>query len=216
VEFGSIIPHVVVDVIWEEFRVRFPVRFEDKASLPVVLLGRKPSEGELIDYFVFGREPDDGIGGGTEPVPEGTPIKADEPIDTRRILSYFMRHFVQAIPGIEAEIQRAAYSRAALDATLRGPTSPLALAEHVAASLARPPGSDEPRKTPTAVAFQLVEILAAVLRSGHAVTAPELRECFQPVITRCRELLAQLIDAHVELSDEGFQKYRAAFLEEVT
>ena len=54
---------------------------------------------------------------------------SDGPIDTRRILAYFIRRFVQAIPGIEAEVRGAAYSRAALEAALRGPTSPLELAE---------------------------------------------------------------------------------------
>lgn len=211
----TVIPHVVVDVLWSEHRVRFPVRFEDKASLPVVLLARKPSEGELIDYYVLGRVPDDDGSGGTEPPDsEGIPVKADEAIDTRRILSYFMRRFVQAIPGIEAEMQRACYSRAALEATLRGPTSPLALAEHAAASLDRPPGHSEPRKTPTAVAFQLVEIAAALARARD-VTGAELQVCYEPVVNRCRELIAQLVAVHPELQEGGFSKYHASLSEGV-
>ena len=159
------VPHVQVEVRWQGHKAPFPVRFEDKAALPPLLLGRKPSEGELIDYFLFGREPEEAgeeNGASNERVGGGV----DDPLDTRRILAYFMRRFVQAIPGIEAEVGRAAYSRPALEAALRGPTSPLALAEHAAASLSRTP-PDEPAKTPTAAAFQLVEILAALGRCAR-------------------------------------------------
>src|SRR5262249_37930937 len=138
---------------------------------------------------------------------------SDDPLDTRRILAYFMRRFVQAIPGIEAEIERAAYSRSSLEAALRGPTSPLALAEHAAASLERPPAPDEPAKTPTAVGFQLVEILAALARSRMRVQDPDLQGCFTPVIGRCQELLAGLTAGHPELQEEGFRRYRSLIAE---
>ena len=54
-----ILPHVFVEVRWEGHSATFPVRFDDKARLPLLLVGRKPTEGELIDYFLFGREPDE-------------------------------------------------------------------------------------------------------------------------------------------------------------
>ena len=100
---------------------------------------------------------------------------------------------MQAIPGIEAEIRRAGYSRASLDAVLRGPTSPLELAERAYNSLKRPPAWDEPAKTPTAVGFQLTEIVAALLRCKSLVTDSELQECFHPVIASCREMLDTLV-----------------------
>src|SRR6185369_15074414 len=106
----AIVPHVFVEVRWEGNQTSFPVRFDDKAQLPLLLVGRKATEGELIDYFLFGREPDDGDGGSGLPGGDATgPPKTDAPIDTRRILAYFIRRFVQAIPGIEAEVDRAAY-----------------------------------------------------------------------------------------------------------
>ena len=159
-----IFPHVFIEVRWEGHSAPFPVRFDDKARLPLLLVGRKPTEGELIDYFLFGKEPDEWEDGSGLPGEDGAGDATDAPIDTRRILAYFIRRFVQAIPGIEAEVQRAAYSRAALDAALRGPTSPLELAERAFHSLTRPPASDEPQKTPVAVGFQLTEILAALRR----------------------------------------------------
>jgi hypothetical protein len=210
---AKIAPHVQVEVRWQGASALFPVRFVNKAELPLLLLGRKPSEGELIDYFLFGKEPpdsDDSLHGKNKEHGGG----ADDPLDTRHILAYFMRRFVQAIPGIEAEIARAAYSRSALEAALRGTTSPLALAEHAAASLTRPSGLGEPDKSPMAVGFQLVEILAALGRSRARVQDPELQACFDPVTARCRELLDALALAHTELRAKGFHRYRAAIGEE--
>jgi hypothetical protein len=204
-------PNVSVDVRWEGHTATFPVRFDEKTRLPLHLAGRKPTEGELIEYFLFGREPGDWEGEGGL---AGQEFKAvgDAPVDTRRILAYFIRRFVQAIPGIEAEVQRASYARASLDAALRGPTSPLELAERAFASLARGPAPDEPAKTPTAVGFQLTEILAALLRCRSHVANPEINECFRPVIDRCREMLNVLVSQQPELQADGFRLYQQRIL----
>ena len=209
---ASILPHVVVEARWEGHSATFPVRFDDKAQLPLLLVGRKPTEGELIEYFLFGREPDEWDDGSGLPGKESVGPATDAPIDTRRILAYFIRRFVQAIPGIETEVQRAAYSRASLDAVLRGPTSPLELAERAYASLTVPPEKDEPQKTPTAVGFQLTEILAALERCQKLVADGELQECFIPVAARCRELLDSLVVQHSELQSEAFRRYRIQIL----
>ena len=55
----QVLPHVFVEVRWEGHSATFPVRFDDKARLPLLLVGRKPTEGELIEYFLFGKEPDE-------------------------------------------------------------------------------------------------------------------------------------------------------------
>ena len=209
---GPIVPHVFVEVRWEGNTALFPVRFDDKATLPLLLVGRKPTEGELIEYFLFGREPEDGEGREGNPERAGTHQGPNAPVDTRRILAYFIRRFVQAIPGIEAEVQRASYSETALEAALRGPTSPLELAERAYGSLFRPPAPDEPEKTPTAVGFQLTEILAAVLRCRGRVEDASLRKRFDPVVSRCRELLDKLVDAHPELKQGAFRSYQERFV----
>lgn len=208
---GPVVPHVFVEVRWEGTHVTYPVRFDDKATLPLLLVGRKPTEGELIEYFLFGREPGDDEGEVGNAGNGKLEWKPDGPIDTRRILAYFIRRFVQAIPGIEAELHQASYSQTALDATLRGPTSPLELAERAFASLKRPPTPDEPEKTPTAVGFQLTEILAALLRSRAKLEDEILRDCFTPVISRCRELLSKLDAAYPELREGPFRAYRDRF-----
>ena len=207
-----VLPHVFVEVRWEGHLAIFPVRFDDKTRLPLVLVGRKATEGELIEYFLFGREPEEWENGNGFPgeVSEGPDTHV--PIDTSRILAYFIRRFVQAIPGIEAEIRRACYSRTSLDAALRGPTSPLELAERAYASLTQTPSSYEPAKTPTAVGFQLTEIVAALLRCRSGVNDSELRECFQPVITSCNGMLDTLKSKHAELQAEGFRLYQRQIL----
>lgn len=206
------LPDVLVEVRWQGHTANFPVRFDDKTQLPFILVGRRPSEGELIEYYLFGKEPEDWDDGSGLPEQEGKGSTTDTPIDTRRILAYFIRRFVQAIPGIEAEIRRSCYSRAALDAALRGPTSPLELAERAYESLTRDPASDEPAKTSTAVGFQLTEILASLLRCQSSVSESELRECFQPVIARCRHLLEMLEAKETELQTKGFRLYQKRIL----
>jgi hypothetical protein len=208
----QILPHVFVEVRWNGHSATFPVRFDDKTRLPLLLIGRKPTEGDLTEYFLFGKEPEEWEEGSGLPGQEFDGPSTDAPIDTRRILAYFIRRFVQAIPGIEAEIRRAGYSRASLDAVLRGPTSPLELAERAYASLTQIPASDEPVKTPTSVGFQLTEILAALLRSQALVTDSGLQECFSPVVARCREMLDNLVSKHEELQAEGFRLYQQRIL----
>ncbi|MEX2215955.1 MAG: hypothetical protein WD768_17720 [Phycisphaeraceae bacterium] len=205
-------PNVFIEARWHGHSANYPVRFDDKTQLPLILMGRKPTEGELIEYFLFGKEPDEWDDGGGSSGDGSPGPKPDAPIDTRRILAYFIRRFVQAIPGIEAEIHRACYSFSSLDAVLRGPTSPLELAERAFASLTRPPSNYEPLKTPTAVGFQFPEILAALTRCQAAAVDSELHECFTPVITRCRELLDTLASRYEELQTEGFCLYRARIL----
>jgi hypothetical protein len=86
------------------------------------------------------------------------------------------------------------------------------LAERAYTSLTRPPARDEPAKTPTAVGFQLTEILAALLRSLTLVTDAELQKCFHPVVARCREMLDSLSTQHSELQGEGFRLYQSRIL----
>jgi hypothetical protein len=208
----QLMPHVFVEVRWEGHSATFPVRFDDKTRLPLLLVGRKPTEGELIEYFLFGKEPEDWEGENGLHGENSKGPATGAPIDTRRILAYFIRRFVQAIPGIEAEIRRASYSRASLDAALRGPTSPLELAERAYASLTHTRASDEPPKTPIAVGFQLTEILAALFRCQSLVPDSELQECFGPVIASCRGMLDTLVSQQAELQSGGFHLYRQRIL----
>lgn len=208
----EVMPHVFVEIRWGMNRATFPVRFDDKAELPLLLLGRTATEGELIDYFLLGRQPDDSDGGAGAGETTTAATDADVPLDTSGILAYFIRRFVQALPGIEAEVQRAAYSRAALDAALRGPTSPLELAERAYGSLRGPRKLGEPEKTPIAVGFQLTEILAAIRRCRARISVGELLTCFDAVELRCRQLLDSVVSENEELRETTFCNYRKLVL----
>jgi hypothetical protein len=88
----------------------------------------------------------------------------------------------------------------------------LELAERTFDSLGRPATHDEPEKTPTAVGFQLTEILAALLRSQAKVEDESLKECYEPVISRCRLLIQKLLSIHPQLAEGAFHAYQDRFV----
>jgi hypothetical protein len=195
-----------VDVQWQGVAARFPVRFDDKTALPPPPGQRRLTEGELIDYFLYGYEPGGGDGVG------GTPHHPAPPdprrVDTQRILSYFVRRFVEAIPGIEADIAAAWHSRPALNATLTGPTGVLTLATEAALGVKAFRRDDEPVKTPIAAGFQVVEIIAALQRCRDRAPTDEARDVLAEAVDRCRGLLVDLCAQHPELGESGFARYR--------
>jgi hypothetical protein len=204
-------PEAFAVVRWSGLKADFPLRYDDKTALPQILLGRRPTEGELIDYFLLGRVP--GEGGpalpGEQPLdPEGRPV------DTSRILAYFMRRFVQALPGLEVEMLHASHARVPLRAALFGSTSPVALAHEAYESLKRGPGPHEPNKTPTAVGFQLVEIIAALRRGRDRMVEADHRAAYVEAIGKCHNWLDKLTAAYSELKNAEFSKYRRLFVED--
>jgi len=202
-----------VEVRWCDHSAQFPVRFDDRTLLPPVRGMRQLTEGELIDYFVNGREPwgPDPPDGEPGPKPPGPEEETPDPVDTRGILSYFVRHFVEAIPGIEAEVQRAMHSGPALEASLFGPTSPVVLAKRALESLRFGPASGEPKKTSVSVAFQLVEIIAALKRCQDKVAITECKEVLRSGIEQCQEVLKDLSAECEDLRTGTFPGYRRIF-----
>ncbi len=63
--------------------------------------------------------------------------------------------------------------------------------------------------------FNSREILAALLRSRAKIEDETLKDCFTPVLKRCRELLDELVDAHPELGEGAFRVYRDRFVGDV-
>jgi len=64
----------------------------------------------------------------------------------------------------------------------------------------------------TAVGFQLTEILAALLRSQAKVEDESLKECYEPVMGRCRELIQKLLSAQPQLAEGAFRAYQDRFV----
>ncbi len=209
------IPDLLIEIRWDDHNAEFPVRFDDKASLPLLLQSRRYTEDELLDYFKTGYDPNSDSGGtdlgwGDD---EQNTDKSNEygQVDTRKILSYHIRRFIQALPGIETELHHAAYSKPALEAALRGPTSPLELANRIYLSLTEARGPDEPKRTPVAIVFQLVELLASLSRCKKQIKDTELKQCFDPVINHCHDLIAEVREQAIESEDDLFKTYIETF-----
>ncbi len=199
-----------VEVRWRGNNSLYPVRFDNKTILPQVTGIRRLSEGDLIDYFRYGREPGPDGGGGDD-IETGQLPPDDEPIDTRQILSYFIRRFVEAIPGLEGEIRSAMHSRPALQAVLFGPTSAMALVDQALKSLQFEPSPGEPRKTPSAVGFQLVEITSTLYRCIESIMSNELREILNRAIAQSSKRLQDLMSSYPELKRGTFRQYLNKF-----
>lgn len=198
-----------VEVRWGNEYAYFPVRFEEKTSLPRVPGARRATEGELLDYFLLGREPWI-YGSGDSPSDISNMGGPEDPVDTRFILSYFIRKFVEAIPGLEAEILRAVHSRPALRATLLGPTGATALAERATESLRNGPAPGEPKKTLVSVGFQLIEIIAALRRCADQ-SSLEATALIKEAIEQCEKLLNDLSADFPELFGGTLEEYRRLF-----
>lgn len=80
---------------------------------------------------------------------------AESSVDTSQILSYQIREFVEALPGIRQELERSVVTPSSIRLAFVGPVSPLALAKEIAHSGLR-------GKSQTAAAFQLIELEACV------------------------------------------------------
>lgn len=202
-----------VEVRWHRTIALFPIRFDDKSVLPFIKGVRRFTEGELIDYFLYGQEPwlPENVDGDNTSGFGPTAFK-DDPVDTSQILSYFIRRFVEALPGLEAEIREAMHSRPALNAVLFGPTSAIELVNKAVESLLNGPARGEPRKTPVSVGFQIVEILNVLNRCYEVSSRDEIREVIKKAIDQCRERLSFLTKKYAELKEATFRKIVETFV----
>lgn len=163
----------------EQIRVRwwsspeprpFPlnVSLDVRLLLPLVPGASDPSERMLIEFFQGKLDVADvyreALASGDEQKDSATPAAEASSVDTRAIEAYQVREFVEALPGIEAELVRASEASApAMRLALLGAVSPIALAR-AAVDAAR-----NGRRSHTASAFQLCE-LAALLAEAREVS----------------------------------------------
>src|SRR5690606_24519578 len=132
----------------------------------------REDERMLLDWFLGLRPADeadaDGYGHGFDPE---TSDRAAEPEDRAGILSYLIRDFVHALPGISAHLGEGASTETGLRTALLGPRSPAKLAEGILGTRMQP-ANGGPAKTRVATPFQLIELRKLVERA----TLPELPE----------------------------------------
>ena len=165
------LPDLEAEVSWDGHVATLPVVFEDKHLFPVVESKSREDEQSLISWFLglrpAGEVEDAGFGHSIDPVRGDS----EAPRDTQDILSYLVRDFVHALPGIRTRLADAGTTETALRSVLLGHRSPVELArESLRAYRSRQTG--KPRKTAVATAFQLGELH----RLLKTVRLPELAD----------------------------------------
>lgn len=197
-----------VELRWEGGHATVPVRFVEKDALPIVMSGQSPDEQTLIAYFLglWSETDEDGYNHAlppTPPLPGSTATTAAH--DPSGILSYRIRSFVQALPGVQTALEDVPPSEGAVRRALRGPTSPLALGRKALESCLDPADA----KSHVAAVFQLAE-LVGVVRSAEL---PELPGGAQEtvrgaVLEELTGMLAQLDPAAGGTVLEDFARWR--------
>lgn len=206
------LPDLEAHLSWNGGEAVVPVVFMEKELFPVVERPVQEDERALIDWFL-GLRPEldgdaDGFGHGVDPV-EGAPPEQRAGSD---ILSYLVRDFVHALPGVRAGLAEASMTETGLRTALLGGRSPVALAREVVEGLRRPrPG--RPRKTPVATLFALVELLRVV----EDAPLPELPDGATArvrleAVTCIRSRLTEVLTAHPAVATSPMvQGYLQAF-----
>lgn len=141
-----------------------------------------------------------------------TPADAGAGVDKSRIQSYQIREFVEALAGLRRDLQAATQSEPAMRLALLGPVSPYALAQAVVDAV------KSTGRSPTAAAFQLVEILA-ILKAARFFAVPERltdawRKHLDQTTKSTSRLLEQLIGEHSDMlaTNGSFARYRKVVL----
>lgn len=153
----------MVQVTWGDpsASVRFPVNIDEgsKAALPSVL-GARPDEQQLLAYF-HGRISEEdlielleqraaqALTGTLAPTPQ-------EAERLRQLQSYLLRDFVESLFGLAETLRQSMRSPRAFEQALVGDFSPVSLAEQVLQAFRAG------RRSPTATAFQFVELIQVV------------------------------------------------------
>jgi hypothetical protein len=187
-----------------------------RARLPISPGNQRIEETQLLSYYQ-GRisweelfpDPDLAIGQRDN---SALPAALPAGVDKSRIQSYQIREFVEALAGLRQDLEAATQSEPCMRLALLGPVSPIALAQTVLEA------AKSGHRTPTAAAFQLVEILAC-LKLAHSFQVPvKLSQAWEQHLgdttNKTARLLEQLLSSHGEtlVSNKAFDRYQKAVL----
>jgi hypothetical protein len=204
------LPDLEAEVKWGELTAVVPVVFEDKHLFPVAESRSREDEQSLIAWFLgprsTGEGEDGGFGHSIDPVKRTT----ETPSLTGDILSYLVRDFVHALPGIRNRLADAGMTETGLRAALLGHRSPVELAREALRARQEPqPG--RPHKTAIATAFQLAELH----RLLQAVPLPELADGVTDTLRAqaVAEVAALLAEATAELPKQDRTVIVRAYLD---
>ncbi len=178
-------------------------------KLPLGDPERPPTEADLIAFYqgrialedVLGGEPQAGISGERNTASGATTGAA---VDTSKILSYQVRAFVEALPGIRDELRRAAVTESSIRLALLGPISPLALARSISEA-------GQNGRSAMATGFQLVELLAVLRAARSTEVPPALERAWTAALSEAEREVGQLLD-QVALDHGAFRRFRESIL----
>jgi len=198
--------------------VRFPVNIDEdsKAGLPSVL-GARPDEQQLLSYFHGRISEEDLIELLEKRAAEsltGAQAPPQEAERLRQLQSYLLRDFVESLFGLAETLRQSMRSPRAFEQALVGDFSPVSLAEQVLQAFRAG------RRSPTAAAFQFVELIQVV--AGLQLEGEELqgeKEALDEVRARGLARLLALVgsagereDFRQTCSDRDFSRYVTASL----
>lgn len=218
-----LLTHRIVRVTWGDppANARFPLNIdeESKAELPSVL-GARPDEQQLLAYF-HGRISEEDLIEllekraaqasltGQSPTPE-------EAERLRQLQSYLLRDFVECLFGLSESLRNSMRSPRAFEQALIGDFSPVSLAEQVLQAFR------SGRRSPTATAFQLVELIQVVaglsldsqegLSDSEIVGLEEARSRSLSKLLAVTKNAAERTDFRQTCCDTDFTRYVAASL----
>ena len=213
----------VVQVTWGEpsASVRFPVNIDEgsKAGLPSVL-GARPDEQQLLAYFHGRMSEEDLIELLEQQVAKtltGVPAPTLQEVERlRQLQSYLLRDFVESLFGLAETLRQSMRSPRAFEQSLVGDFSPVSLAEQVLQAFRAG------RRSPTAAAFQFVELIQVVAGlqfEGEDVGSQGEREALEEVRARGLARLLSLAGSATEredfrqtCTDRDFSRYVTASL----
>ncbi len=171
---------------------RFPVLVDERAkhALPLAPGIVLPGEQALLSYYQGRVRWEDLF---PEPGPNSAPNElqgaaASSQVDTSRILAYQMREFVEALPGLLAELPKVPREERAVRRSLLGAVSPLALARYVRDACF------DGRRSGTAALFQLLELqlVLARVRGGLGECSQEVEQVFSEATAELEDLVGEV------------------------
>jgi hypothetical protein len=193
-----------------------PVNVDSDArvSLPISPRDHRINEDSLLSYYQGKISWEDLF---PETIPPSLPTWSagaapESGVDKSKIQSYQIRAFVEALTGIRNDLKAASQAGAAMRLALLGPVSPVALAKSVLDAV------ESRQRSPTAAAFQFVEILACLKSVRGLEVSGKLKQSWLDYVDQAHARVLGHLSAleclhPLELAEDGsFARYRRAVL----
>lgn len=195
-QLGQVLRRQVAHVRWTteagEHRAQYPVNvtLDARQELPFGDPEAFPGENELVAFYQGRIAWEDVF-----PVPKDEESEnfdgdtaIDSQVDTSKILSYQVRAFVEALQGLRDELRSSVATQATMRLALLGPVSPTALARSIHMAVVRD------GRSPTAGAFQLVELLACTREASSFEVHAPLRDAWAAICDEASLEISRLLD----------------------